>query len=91
METTTDETFGTIPKGKSVMAVLGRVGDTKHMWDKTKPAEVEAARTLFDKLVKQEKYLAFKVEGKDGLKGDQVREFDPNEERYIFVPAMQGG
>jgi len=87
---TVDQAFGEIPAGMSAMAVMGQEGDTKYIWDKTKPTEVEIARDTFNKFVKENKYLAFKVVG-DGKQGDQAREFDPNEERYIFVPAMVGG
>lgn len=83
-------TFENLPAGKGVMAIMGREGDSKHIWDKSKPDEVDAARVLFNSLVTEKRYLAFKVV-KDGAKGEQVREFDPNEERYIFVPPMVGG
>ena len=91
METTIDKSFEDVPAGMHAMAVMGKEGDTKHIWDKTKPAEVEAAKGMWDKLVKENRYLAFSVTGKDGAKGEQMREFDPNAERIIFVPAMQGG
>lgn len=91
METTTDKTFADVPAGMHAMAVMGKEGDTKHIWDKTQPAEVEAARAMWTKLVVDNRYLAFSVKGKDGAKGDQMREFDPNAERIIFVPQMQGG
>lgn len=87
---TTDKTFADVPKNHGVMAVMGREGDTKYIWDKTKPDEVEVAKATFNKFVKDKKYLAFKVVG-DGGQGSQVKEFDPNEERYIFVPPMVGG
>jgi hypothetical protein len=87
---TVDTAFEAIPKGTGVFAVMGKEGDTKYIWDRTKPAEVDVARTTFNTFVKDKKYLAFKVVA-DGAKGEQVREFDPNEERYIFVPAMAGG
>lgn len=90
LQSTQDKSFGDVPPGMGAMAVMGREGDTKHIWDKNKPAEVEAARALFNTLVKDKKYLAFKVVG-DGSKGEQVKEFDANEERFIFVPPMQGG
>ncbi len=90
IQTTTDTTFGDLPKGKGAMAVMGKEGDTKYIWDRTKPAEVEVARTTFNTFVKDKKYLAFKVVG-DGSKGEQVKEFSPDEERYIFVPPMAGG
>jgi hypothetical protein len=88
---TTDKGFCDVAAGLSVLAVLGKNGDTKYLWDKSKPVEVDAARTLFDKLVKQERYLAFRATGKDGDKGDQVREFNAADERLIFVPPMVGG
>lgn len=90
LQTTADKTFGDIPSGKGAMAIMGLDGDTKYIWDKTQPAEVEVARNTFNSFVKDKKYLAFKVVG-DGSKGEQAREFDPNEERYIFIPPMQGG
>jgi len=91
MEPQLDKTFGEIPAGMGAMAVMGKEGDTKHIWDKSKPAECDAARALFNTLVKDKKYLAFKVKGSDGSQGEQVKEFNPEEERYIFVPPMQGG
>ena len=90
MQTQTDTTFGEVPKGKSAMAVMGKEGDTKYIWDRTKPDEVEVARTTFNTFVKTKKYLAFKVNEK-GDKSEQVREFSADEERYIFVPPMVGG
>lgn len=91
METVQDKTFGDIPEGMCVMAVMGKIGDTKHIWDKTKPAEVSAARTLFNNLVKEQRYAAFFVKDKDGEKGEHMREFDPTAERIIFCPPMVGG
>jgi len=90
IQTTTDKTFGDVPPGMGAMAVMGKEGDTKYIWDRTKPDEVEVAKTTFNTFVKTKKYLAFKVTG-DGGKGEQVKEFDPAEERYIFVPPMVGG
>jgi hypothetical protein len=91
-----DASFDKIPAGKHAMAVMGEVGDSKHIWDKTKPAEVDAARVMFTTLTKKVSaggpgYNAFRVTGKDGAQGEQMTDFDPNAERIIFVPAMQGG
>lgn len=83
--------FEELPAGMSAFAVMGERGDTKHIWDKTKPDEVDAARALFDKLTKEKRYMAFRVTDKEGNKGDQMREFDPTAERMILVPAFQGG
>lgn len=66
-------------------------GDTKMIWDKSKPEEIEAARSTFNSLVKDKKYLAFKCTSADGNKGDQIREFDPSLSSYILVPPMVGG
>jgi hypothetical protein len=73
------------------MAVMGLDGDTKHLWDKTNEGEVAAAKFLFEMLVNDQKYIAFKVD-RSGDKGEgPIREFDPNDERYIFSPPLQGG
>lgn len=82
--------FSEIPKDRNAFSVMGQVGDSKHIWDKSKPIEVEAAKAMFDTLVKKG-YLAFHVKGEQGEKGEQMKEFDPNSERVIFVPAMCGG
>jgi hypothetical protein len=72
------------------MAVMGKEGDTKHMWDKDKPVEVEMARKIFDEYVKKG-FTVFSVAGEKGEKDKQVRDFDPNAGRYIFVPPVQAG
>ncbi len=90
IRTTVDSTFGDVPAGMCAMAVMGKEGDTKYIWDKSVPAEVEVARSTFNGFVKDKKYLAFKVNAA-GDKGEQVREFDPTHERYIFAPPMVGG
>jgi hypothetical protein len=73
------------------MRIMDREGDTKHIWDSDNPDEVEAARLLFDSLVKEKKYVAYKVEGKKGEKGEVMRRFDPTAERVIFSPPLVGG
>jgi len=80
-----------VPEGMHYMAIMGREGDKKTLWSKDNPDEVEAARREFNFLVGEKKYAAFKVEGKKGEKGEQIREFDPKIEAIIFVPALQGG
>ena len=83
--------FAEIPTHLHAAGVLGRDGDTKIIWDKTKPDEVAAARAMFDALRKKN-YLAFKVKGDKGDPSDeQIREFDPNIERIVFTPQMQAG
>jgi hypothetical protein len=63
-----------------VMENMGREGDTKIIWDSTKPHEVEAARRQFDFLDKDGKKLA-----------ERIKEFNPEESRMILVPNFAGG
>ena len=74
----------------SEMSVMGRSGDTKTIWDPSRPDEVAAARGTFDELVGRKKYLAFKVK-KDGEKGRKIKTFDPDAGKIILVPPMMGG
>lgn len=73
------------------IAVLGRSGDTRLMWDKSKPAEVEAAKKMFDEL-RGKGYMAFSViEKAVGDKGEQVHSFDADAEKIIMAAPMRGG
>ena len=72
------------------MAIMGKEGDTKIIWDKSKRVEVDNARANFDRLIK-EGYTAFSVAGDKGDKDKQIRTFDPDAERLIFVPPVQAG
>lgn len=77
--------------GQHVMAIMDHTGDSKHLWSKDNPDEVEGARALFNKMVKEKKYTAFHVKGKNGEPGEQMHEFDPNAERVIFTKPLAGG
>ena len=79
-----------LAENQGMMAVMNETGDTKTIWDRTKPDEVEAARGAYNAL-KRRGYMAYKVEGKDGRKGEVMGEFDPTAERLIMAPPMQGG
>jgi len=69
--------------------ILDKTGDTKVIFDKNVPEEVDAAEAQFNALT-DKGFNAFLV-GKDGKTGDSVEEFDPDAERYIFIPALVGG
>jgi hypothetical protein len=71
------------------MAVLGAEGDTRIMWDPERPAEVEAARAAFDRLIR-EGYTAYSVTD-DGERGRRVDSFDPALQALILVPRIVGG
>ena len=78
------------PENLIEFSVINLHGDTKHLWDRTKPVEVEAARELFKKL-RKDGYLAYKVAADNGNKGEAMPEFDPAAGSVIFSPALQGG
>jgi hypothetical protein len=80
----------TLGPNQSVMAVINETGDKKTIWDRTNEVEVEAARKEFA-FFKGKGYMAYKVEGKDGRRGEVLGEFDPLAERIIFAPPMRGG
>ena len=65
-------------------------GDTRIIWDSTRPDEVDAARSTFDKLIAKG-YTAFRAEGRDGEQGARLHQWDPKAERIIFIPRIQGG
>ena len=65
-------------------------GDIKMMWDKTKAEEIVAADDMFNTM-KGRGYIAYSVVGKNGEKGEVIKDFDPDAERIIMTPPMQGG
>jgi hypothetical protein len=71
------------------LVVMDRSGDTKIIWDSSKPDEVDTARQTFDRLRKKG-YMAYSVK-KGGDKGEVIREFDPDAEKIILAPQMVGG
>lgn len=71
------------------MRIMDHTGDTKIIWDKNVPAEVEHARDTFKKF-KDKRYLAYSVES-GGAKGTILKEFDPNIQSMILSPPLAGG
>jgi hypothetical protein len=78
------------PDGKHWMAVMDETGDTKIMWSRDNEDEVAVAERTF-KDMKKKGYTAFRVTGKDGVAGEQMKEFDPDAERIIFTKPQAGG
>lgn len=76
-------------ESRGEMAIMDITGDTKIMWDRNAPAEVETARASFDKL-KAKGYLAYTVK-KNGDPGEQIHAFDPAAEKIIMSPPLVGG
>lgn len=85
-----EEANAHVKAGGGAFFLMDRSGDTKQIWDPTKPVEVEAAQAMFDRLVTREGYSAFQVE-EDGEKGGRITEFDPKAGKMILVPKMVGG
>jgi hypothetical protein len=71
------------------MSILGRTGDTKIIWNPENEAEVEAAREHFNAL-RAKHMLAFSVK-RNGDKGEQITEFDPEAKSIILAPQIRGG
>ena len=82
-----------VPPGHGLMHKATREdGDLRSIWDKNNPDEVAAARRMFDELVGQKQYLAFKAEGENGDQAATASgKFDPDVERIIFRKQIQGG
>lgn len=92
MDTEFMSSFGEVPDGHFAIAVMGRSGDTKTIWDPNNPDEVEVARMQFEKLVGDKRYSAFRVDSADpNKKGERLTTFDPAAGRTIFIPQMAGG
>lgn len=72
------------------LAVMGRQGDTKIIWDPENEDEVANARRTFNELVTDRRFKAFRVRER-GAKGEAIDEFDPAAEKLIIVPPMAGG
>ncbi len=71
------------------LAIMGKEGDLKVIWDQEKPDEVEAARQQYERLI-EKGYIAFSVK-KDGEKNEKIYKFDAYAEKIILVPMLKGG
>ena len=71
------------------LKVLDPSGHTETHWNEDVPAEVEAARAVFDRMTGQG-YRAFRV-SKGGEPAERMREFDPHAESMIVMPQLSGG
>lgn len=80
-----------IPEGVLVMSMLTGHGDVRKIWNAANADEVEDARRTWNHLVKEKKYMAFRVNPEDNTKGEQIREFDPQAGKLILVPPVAGG
>lgn len=79
----------TLEEGTSCLYVLDGSGDSRFMWSKDNPDEINAAKKQF-KALKDKGYIAYKVNAA-GEKGEVLREFDPTAEKVIMAPQLVGG
>ena len=70
------------------LKILDPEGHTRTTWDTDEPAEVEEARTLFERLMGRG-YRAFRVG--TGEEGGVVKSFDPRTKETLLVPPIYGG
>lgn len=68
--------------------VLDDSGDTRIEWNSHSREEVDAARNMFDSLIKKG-YSAYSV--KRGLKDELITRFDPALEMIVMTPRIVGG
>lgn len=73
-----------------VMVILDRTGDTKHIWNRNNPDEVQVMRELFNTMTQEKGLQAWSVTRK-GDKDQRISDFDPQAEKIIFAPALVGG
>lgn len=73
----------------SELRTIGKLGDVKISWNKENIDEVNTAREMFEKKIK-EGWSAF-GEMRLGTKGAQIRTFDPTAQRIVLVPPISGG
>lgn len=71
------------------LRVIDPTGDTKTIWDPSRPDEVENARETFRKL-KAKGYIAYRVD-QGGNKAEIMAEFDPQAGKVIMAPPVVGG
>jgi len=63
-------------------------GDIKLIWDSENDDEVELAKKQFKEALKKD-FTAYAVKGR-GIKGEKIKEFDPDIERIIMIPPVVG-
>lgn len=71
------------------LAEMGLAGDTKTTWNPRNPDEVEAAQTMFNKLIERG-FRIYKV-SEEGKAAEIMRTFEPMAGKLIAVPRVVGG
>lgn len=83
-----------LPEGRAIMIAMNHTGDERLEWDTANPESVKLAKETF-KRYKEKGYVAYRIESSkadpQGRKGSVLHDFDPDAQRTIFRPPMQGG
>ncbi len=66
-------------------------GDTKLSWNKDNIDDVRSAEKMFDDLVINKNYLAFKVSKNNRKTDKRLYSFEASAERIVLVPPVRGG
>lgn len=69
--------------------IMDRSGHTEKAWDKADVVSVAEAEKRFAELTGKG-FIAFEP-GPNGEPGRQIKSFDPEIEKTVFMPALQGG
>jgi hypothetical protein len=72
------------------MRIMGATGDEPVSWDPENPRDVQKAKRIFTKRLK-DGYQAYRVERVAHRTGTPVTEFDPQAGEYLFAMPMAGG
>lgn len=71
------------------MQLMDRTGHTSITWDPGVESEIATARAAFDD-ARSRGMQAFHI-GKGGRQGERMQTFDPQAEKMVLVPQLQGG
>jgi hypothetical protein len=79
------------PEGRGLLIIpKWDEGDSRIEWDPEKKEQADAAREHFVKL-KAQGYKAYRVDPKNGEKGELLKEFEPKAGKIVMLPAFAGG
>ena len=75
------------------LMVMDSSGHTEVEWDKADPESVQKAREVFQhkSLAGYHAYAVAPVDGAGQRKGSVLKSFDPEADRIVIAPPMQGG
>jgi hypothetical protein len=85
-----DDDRAVLASGRGLLCVMDTTGDTRLMWDPSRPDEVATARAAFD-AAKARGMVAYRVAESGERTPETIRDFDPTAAKIILAPALAGG